>query len=262
VSDVIKAGELFDLSGEVAMVTGASSGLGWRFAQVLAAHGAKVVLAARRTERLEELKAEIEAAGGEAAVVELDVAKHGQTAQAFDAAGQAFGTVTILFNNAGMAIQKPVLDMDHEDWRKVLDVNLDGVWATAHECARRMAEAGTGGSIINTASILGLRTAKTLSAYAVSKAAVIQLTKALALELARFQIRVNAIAPGYVLTEINKDFFENNPQEAEAMIRTIPQRRIADPSELDGVALLLASKASGFMTGEVLTIDGGQTLEV
>jgi len=262
VSDVIKAGELFDLSGEVAMVTGASSGLGWRFAQVLAAHGAKVVLAARRTERLEELKAEIEAGGGEAAVVELDVAKHGQIAQAFDAAEQAFGTVTILFNNAGMAIQKPVLDMDHEDWRKVLDVNLDGVWATAHECARRMAEAGTGGSIINTASILGLRTAKTLSAYAVSKAAVIQLTKALALELARFQIRVNAIAPGYVLTEINKDFFENNPQEAEAMIRTIPQRRIADPSELDGVALLLASKASGFMTGEVLTIDGGQTLEV
>ena len=261
-SDVIKAGELFDLSGEVALVTGASSGLGWRFAQVLAAHGAKVVLAARRTERLEELKSEIEASGGEAAVVELDVAKHGQVAQAFDAAEQAFGTVTILFNNAGMAIQKPVLDMDHEDWRKVLDVNLDGVWATAHECARRMAEAGSGGSIINTASILGLRTAKTLSAYAVSKAAVIQLTKALALELARYQIRVNAIAPGYVLTEINKEFFENNPQEAEAMIRTIPQRRIAEPSELDGVALLLASKASGFMTGEVLTIDGGQTLEV
>ena len=261
-SDVIKAGELFDLSGEVALVTGASSGLGWRFAQVLAAHGAKVVLAARRTERLEELKSEIEAGGGEAAVVELDVAKPGQVAKAFDAAEQAFGTVTILFNNAGMAIQKPVLDMDHEDWRKVLDVNLDGVWATAHECARRMAEAGSGGSIINTASILGLRTAKTLSAYAVSKAAVIQLTKALALELARYQIRVNAIAPGYVLTEINKEFFENNPQEAEAMIRTIPQRRIAEPSELDGVALLLASKASGFMTGEVLTIDGGQTLEV
>ena len=261
-SDVIKAGELFDLSGEVALVTGASSGLGWRFAQVLAAHGAKVVLAARRTERLEELKSDIEAAGGEAAVVELDVAKHGQIAQAFDAAEQAFGPVTILFNNAGMAIQKPVLDMDHEDWRKVLDINLDGVWATAHECARRMAAAGTGGSIINTASILGLRTAKTLSAYAVSKAAVIQLTKALALELARYKIRVNAIAPGYVLTEINKEFFENNPQEAEAMIRTIPQRRIADPSELDGVVLLLASKASGFMTGEVLTIDGGQTLEV
>ena len=261
-SDVIKAGELFDLSGEVALVTGASSGLGWRFAQVLAAHGAKVVLAARRTERLEELKSDIEAAGGEAAVVELDVARHGQIPQAFDAAEQAFGTVTILFNNAGMAIQKPVLDMDHEDWRKVLDVNLDGVWATAHECARRMAEAGTGGSIVNTASILGLRTAKTLSAYAVSKAAVIQLTKALALELARFNIRVNAIAPGYVLTEINRDFFEGRSDEAEAMIRTIPQRRIAEPSELDGVVLLLASKASGFMTGEVLTIDGGQTLSV
>ena len=261
-SDVTKAAELFDLSGEVALVTGASSGLGWRFAQVLAAHGAKVVLAARRTDRLEQLKSDIEAAGGEAVAVELDVSRHGQISQAFDAAEQAFGTVTILFNNAGMAIQKPVLDMDNEDWRKVLDINLDGVWATAHECARRMVEAGAGGTIINTASVLGLRTAKTLSAYAVSKAAVIQLTKALALELARYNIRVNAIAPGYVLTEINRELFENRTQEAEAMIRTIPQRRIAEPSELDGVVLLLASKASGFMTGAVLTIDGGQTLSV
>jgi 3-oxoacyl-[acyl-carrier protein] reductase len=259
-NDLKPSSELFDLTGKVALVTGASSGLGWRFARVLAAHGARVVAAARRAERLQKLCAEITEAGGEATAVSLDVADRDQIGQAFDAAEAAYGPVTVLVNNAGMAIQKRALDMSEEDWRGVLDVNLDGVWFVAQEAARRMVAAEAGGSIINIASILGKRVGKTLSAYAVSKAAVIQLTKALAVELAKEQIRVNAIAPGYVLTEINQTFFDS-PQ-AEAFIREIPQRRIAAASELDGVLLLLASQASSFMTGSVVTVDGGHSLEV
>ncbi len=259
-SDIKSASEIFDISGQVALVTGASSGLGWRFARLLAGHGAKVVVAARRTDRLKSLCEDIEAAGGKAHAVALDVGDRTKITSAFDAAEEEFGTVTILVNNAGMAIQKSALDMSDEDWRGVLDVNLDGVWYVAQEAARRMTAAESGGSIINIASILGLRVTRSLSAYAVSKAAVIQLTKALAVELARQRIRVNAIAPGYVLTEINQDFFAS-PQ-AEKFIREIPQRRIADPHELDGILLLLASSAGSFMTGSVVTVDGGHSLEV
>ncbi len=254
----MKAQQLFDLTGEVALVTGASSGLGWRFAQTLAAHGASVVLAARRTDKLEALKSAIEADGGEALTVQLDVADYGQIGQAFDAAEREFGTVTILVNNAGMAVSKPAIDMSPQDWRKIMDVNLDGVWFTAQEAARRMSTAGAGGSIINIASLLATRVAKSLSAYAVTKAAVKQLTEALALEWARYNIRVNAIAPGYVLTEINREFFES--EAGNAMIGSIPQRRIAEPSDLDGTLLLLASNASSFMTGSTILIDGGQAL--
>ena len=259
-SEIRQADSLFELSGQVALVTGASSGLGRRFAQVLAAHGAKVVLAARSTDKLEALKNEIEAGGGRALAVGLDVSDAAQVAAAFDAAEAAFGTVTVLVNNAGIASQTPFLDITQEEWHRVRDVNYEGVWAMAQEGARRMAHAGTGGSVINVASILGLRVAKTLSSYAVTKAAVIQLTKAMALELARYDIRVNAIAPGYVLTEMNREFFESS--EAEPWINEIPQRRIADPGELDGVILLLASGASSFMTGSVIVIDGGHSLSV
>ena len=259
-SDIKTANEIFDLSGQVALVTGASSGLGRRFAQVLASHGAKVVLAARSTDKLEALKTDIEAAGGDAFAVGLDVSDPAQIAGAFDAAERAFGTVTVLINNAGIASQTPVLDITQEEWRKVRDVNYEGVWEMAQEGARRMAKAGKGGSIVNVASILGLRVAKTLSSYSVTKAAVIQLTKAMGLELARYGIRVNAIAPGYVLTEMNREFFES--AEAESWINEIPQRRIADPGELDGVILLLASDASSFMTGSVIVIDGGHSLSV
>lgn len=260
VSDIATANETFNLAGQVALVTGASSGLGDRFARVLAAGGAKVVLAARSIDKLEQLKSEIEAAGGEAVAVALDVADRSQIPAAFDAAEKAFGTVTILINNAGIASQVPFLEVTEDEWRRVMDVNLEGVRATAQEGARRMAKAESGGSIINIASLLGLRVAKTLSSYAVSKAAVIQLTKAMAIELARYRIRVNAIAPGYVLTEMNRSFFES--AEAEPFISAIPQRRIAEPAELDGVLLLLASNASSFMTGSIITIDGGHSLGV
>jgi 3-oxoacyl-[acyl-carrier protein] reductase len=257
----MKAAELFDLGGQVALVTGASSGLGWNFAKVLAAHGADVVLAARRIEKLEKLKAEIEAEGGRAICVALDVADKQQIAPAFDAAEAAFGTVTILVNNAGIAEQHRALDLPDESWRRVMDVNLDGVWFTAQAAAKRMAGAGKPGAIINIASVLSYRVAPTLSSYAVSKAAVVQMTRSLSVELAKNNIRVNAIAPGYILTEINREFFESGA--GDGLIKTIAQRRIADPADLDGTLLLLASeKASGFMTGSTIIVDGGQTFGI
>lgn len=258
---MMKAAELFSLQGQVAMITGASSGLGRQFAITMAAHGAKVVLAARRADRLDELKNQIISDGGEALAVSIDVADRATIAPAFDLAEATFGTVTILANNAGMAVRDYALDTSPEDWRRIMDVNLDGVFFVAQEAARRMVAAGVGGSIINIASILGLRVANTMTAYAVTKSAVIQLTKSMALELAQNRIRVNAIAPGYILTEINKDFFDT--EQGQAMIHHIPQHRIGDPGDLDGTLLLLASeKASGFMTGSVLTVDGGHVLAI
>ncbi len=255
------ASQLFDLSGEVALVTGASSGLGERFAEVLAAHGASVVVAARRADRLGSLVERITAAGGKALAVELDVSDQSAIAGAFDAAETAFGTATILVNNAGVAGNKAVFDVSPEDWRKVMSVNLDGVWFAAQEAARRMKDAGRQGNIINIASVLSFRAARTVAAYAASKGAVLQLTRNLALEFARYDIRVNSIAPGYILTEINKDYFESD--DSAPMIKRIPQRRIGDVSDLDGTLLLLASnKASGYMTGSTVVVDGGHLLPV
>jgi 3-oxoacyl-[acyl-carrier protein] reductase len=260
-SDVIAANELFDLTGEVALVTGASSGLGWRFAEVLAAHGARVVLAARRVERLEALKARIAGRGGEATTVPLDVAERDQIARAFEAAEAAFGTVSLLVNNAGVSGGKWALDMSEEDWRSVMTINLDAVWFASQEAARRLVAAGRPGTIINIASLLAFRVSRTLSAYSVAKAGVVQLTAALAVELARHNIRVNAMAPGYIVTEINQEFFAS--PKGEAMVRTIPQRRIGSPADLDGTLLLLASsRAGGFMTGSTVVVDGGQMLAV
>jgi 3-oxoacyl-[acyl-carrier protein] reductase len=255
-TDVPAASELFDLTGEVALVTGASSGLGWRFAEVLAAHGASVVLAARRVDRLEELKGRIIGRGGKAETVALDVAEPDQIAPAFDVAEAAFGTVSLLVNNAGVSGNKWALEMSHEDWRSVLRVNLDGVWFVAQEAARRMVAAERPGTIVNVASLLAFRPPPTLSAYSVAKAGVVQLTAALAVELARHRIRVNAIAPGYILTEINQEFFSS--PKGEAFMRSIPQRRIGDPGDLDGTLLLLSSsRAAGFMTGSTVVVDGG-----
>ncbi len=256
---VSKIEDLFSLNGKIALVTGASSGLGHRFARVLAAHGAKVVVAARRADRLEDLVREIEKEGGVAAAVEMDVAAQETISGSFDAVEKAFGVPNILVNNAGMAKRGLVVDFSPEDWRDVMSVNLDGVWFVAQEAAKRMIAADVPGSIINTASILGRRVAATMAGYAVTKAAVIQLTRSMAVELAQNNIRVNAIAPGYILTEINAEFFET--EQGQAMIERIPQRRIGAPSDLDGTLLLLASDAaSGFMTGTTITVDGGHVL--
>ncbi|WP_137391760.1 SDR family NAD(P)-dependent oxidoreductase [Rhodoligotrophos defluvii] len=257
----IKASDLFDLQGEVALVTGASSGLGWRFAKALAANGAKVVIGARRVDRLHALAEEIAAGGGAALAVPLDTSDAGSIKAAFDQAERAFGTVTIVVNNAGVSGNKRTIDVSAEDWRGVISVNLDGVWYTAHEAIKRMIAAGKPGSIINIASILSFRASKTLAAYAASKGGVLQLTRALAVEFARNGIRVNAIAPGYIETEMNSDFFKT--EKGEYLKRGIPQNRIGDPSELDGALLLLASpRASSFMTGSVVTVDGGQSISL
>ena len=256
----MKAAKLFDLSGEVALVTGASSGLGARFAQVLAANGAKVALVARRTDRLDALCERIVAAGGTAIAIEADVLDRTAMLHAFDTAETAFGTVTILVNNAGAAQGVRALDMSAEEWRRVLSLDLDSVFFWSQEGARRMLAAGLTGSIVNTASVLAFGVAKGVAAYAVAKAGVMQLTKALALELAFKGVRVNAIAPGWFVTEINRGFLES--EQGEKMKRAIPMGRFGAEGDLDGALLLLASKAGAYMTGATIVADGGQVVEI
>ncbi len=251
----MKAAELFDLTGKTALVTGASSGLGVRFAEVLAANGAKVALVARRAERLKDLQARIGAAGGQAIAIAADVTDRAAMARAFDAAEKAFGTVTILVNNAGVAHSGRAVDMPESEWRRVLDTNLDAVFFWAQEAARRMLAAKTGGAIVNTASILGFGVAKGTAAYAIAKAGVVQLTRALAVELAFRGIRVNAIAPGYIVTEINREYVV---ERGESLTREIPIGRVGAERDLDGALLLLASDAGRFMAGATIVVDGGQ----
>jgi NAD(P)-dependent dehydrogenase (short-subunit alcohol dehydrogenase family) len=255
-NDILKAHQLFDLTGEVALVTGASSGLGTRFAKVLAAYGAGVILAARRIERLRALQKEIEKRGGRALALELDVCDPSVLSSAFDHAEEQFGAVSCLVNNAGIVKTGRALELSPEDWQRVLATNLDAVWRLSQEAGRRMVKARCAGTIINIASILGMRVAPGEAAYSVAKAGVIQITRALAVELARYNIRVNAIAPGYILSEMTEDYLKS--AKGEAMIKSIPQRRYGEPSDLDGTLLLLASnKASGFMTGSTVVVDGG-----
>lgn len=242
----MNATRLLDLSGKRALVTGASSGLGAHFARVLAAAGAHVVVGARRKEKLDTLVAEI---GGQA--VQLDVTDSASILAALDEAGP----VGILINNAGVTNTKPVLEQTEEDWASIFNTNLTGAFTMACEVARRARDGAIGASIVNIASILGLRQGGQVTPYAVSKAALIQMTKQLALELARHEIRVNAIAPGYIETELNDEFFGSAP--GAALIKRIPQRRLGQLSDLDGALLLLASDASRYMTGSVIAVDGG-----
>ncbi len=250
------AAQIFDLAGKVALVTGASSGLGAHFAEVLADNGAAVALVARRAERLAALEARIEKSGGRAIAVEADVRDRAAMGRAFDATEKAFGTVTILVNNAGVAHSGRAVELAEEDWRRVLSTNLDAVFYWAQEAARRMLAAGKAGSIVNIASVLGLNVDKGVAAYATAKAGVIQLTKALALELAFKAIRVNAIAPGWIVTDINRDYLAG--EQGAAMKRQIPMGRFGDERDLDGPLLLLVSDAGRYMTGATIVADGGQ----
>ena len=248
----------FLLDGKVALVTGASSGFGRHFGSVLARAGARVVLAARRTERVREACETIIAAGGEAVAVTMDVTDSSSISAAFDAAEQAFGPVTVVVNNAGITIPKPLVDLSDTDWSEEIDTNLNGVAYVTRESARRMIAAGVGGSVVNIASILAHREQKMLTNYAASKAAVVQFTRTAALELAQHGIRVNAICPGYFVTDLNREWFKT--EDGQALIRRIPQRRSGDLPDLNGPLLLLASDAGALMTGADLTVDGGHVL--
>jgi NAD(P)-dependent dehydrogenase (short-subunit alcohol dehydrogenase family) len=245
----------FGLNARHVLVTGASSGLGRHFAGVLAAAGAKVTVAARREAALAQTVASIRDTGGQAHAVRMDVADASSVEQAFAQAEAQFGAVTVLINNAGITMTRAALDVEESDWSSVIDTNLKGTWLVARHAARRMIHHTTGGSIVNIASILGLRVAGGVASYAVSKAAVVQMTKALALEWARHGIRVNALAPGYIETELNDAFFSSDA--GKALIRRIPQRRLGDARELDGPLLLLASDAGSYMTGSIIAVDGG-----
>ena len=249
----------FNLDGKTALVTGASGGLGRYFAGVLAATGARVAVCARRLDKVMETVAGIEAlsgsGGGKAIGVEMDVTDAAGVAQAFEAIEEQAGTVTVVVNNAGVAGGKAALELTEDDWDRILDTNLKGAWTVAQEAAKRMAVAETGGVIVNIASVLGLRVGKGVLPYAVSKAGLVQMTKALALELAPQNIRVNALAPGFVETDLNREYLAS--EHGEKQLKRIPFRRPGTMEELSGPLLLLCSDASAYMTGAILAVDGG-----
>ncbi len=247
-----------DLRNKRALVTGAFGGLGAEFARTLSAAGAHVALAGRRLQAGEQLAAELAATDRQACAIALDVTRPDSVAGLFDAASERLGgAIDILVNNAGITATRPALEHTEADWMDVIDVNLNGTWRVAQAAGRHM-QAHGGGSIINIASILGLRVAQQVPAYAASKAALIQLTQALALEWARHGIRVNALAPGYIETDLNREFFASDA--GQALIRRVPQRRLGQARELSAPLLLLASDASSFMTGSVLVVDGGHLI--
>lgn len=248
----------FDLGGQAALVTGASGGLGRHFAITLARAGAKVALCARRADRLTEVAREIQAMDGRAVPIVMDVTDAASVRDGVAAAETELGSLGILVNNSGVAdAGVPFLDQEEADWDRVVETNLKGAWLVAREVARHMARLGHGGRIVNVGSILAFRAAARVPAYAASKAGLIQLTRAMAAELARHGIRVNALAPGYVETDLNREFLAS--PAGEAMMKRIPSRRFGRLDDLDGPLLLLASDASAYMTGAVITVDGGQS---
>jgi len=250
---------MFRLDGRIALVTGASSGLGHHFALTLARAGARVAVAARRSAKLAGLVDEIHGAGGEAYAVELDVADAASVVTAFDAIGRRAGVPDLIVNNAGTRVDKPFLEQEEGDWNLVLDTNLKGTWLVAQEGARRLVAAGRGGSIVNISSILGERVAGGVAPYAISKAALLQATRAMALELARHDIRVNAILPGYIVTDFNREWMAS--EASDKVKGRIPTRRFGQPQDLDGALLLLASAAGAHITGATLAVDGGHLLK-
>ena len=250
--------DLFRLDGRVALVSGASGGLGRHFAGVLAGAGARVALGARRAGKTADAAAEINKAGGAAMAVALDVTDETSIDTALDAVTARWGPVDVLVNNAGVADTRAALDIDGDTWDAVMDTNLKGAWSLARAVARVLADGGNGGAIINIASIVGHRVSGGVMPYAVSKAGMVQMTKALALEWARHGIRVNALAPGYIETGLNREFLRGDA--GQRILKRVPQRRWGQPGDLDGALLLLASDAGRFITGVSLPVDGGHLI--
>ncbi len=241
-----------NLEGRKALVTGASGGLGEHFAKTLAEAGAAVVLTARRKDALEKVVETIAAAGGDAEAIRMDVADPSSVAGAFERFQEPFD---IVVNNAGVSGSGAAIDQAEDEFQRVIDTNLTGAFRVSQHAARAMKAANRPGAIVNIASIVGLRVAGHVSAYAASKAALIQLTKATALEWARYRIRVNALCPGYIETPLNADFFAS--EAGQALVKRIPQRRLGRMEDLDGPLLLLCSDAGAYMTGATLAVDGG-----
>jgi NAD(P)-dependent dehydrogenase (short-subunit alcohol dehydrogenase family) len=248
----------FDIAGEVVLVTGASSGIGRHFAELLAAAGAKVAAIARRADRLEELAREIEACGGRCLALAGDVTKQDSIKETIAAAEERLGPVSILVNNAGVVVSKPLFEHTEADWDYVVDTNLKGAWLAAREFAHHLVEKKRPGRIINISSVLASRTIGRVPAYCAAKAGLTHLTHVLAMELARYGILVNALAPGYVETDFNREYFQT--EAGKALIGRIPLRRLGQAPDLDGALLFLASPASAYVTGAVIAVDGGHAV--
>jgi len=246
--------DLFSLAGKRVLVTGASSGLGRHFAKTLARAGAQVIVGARRVDRLEDLVADLNRNGSNAVAMALDVASRASVIACLDDICRRFGGLDVVVNNAGVSDTKGVLEYTDEDWDAIVQTNLTGAWMVAQESARRMAEHG-GGSIVNVTSILATRLAGAVGPYCAAKAGLAHLTRSMALELARHRVRVNSLAPGYVMTEINQAFLQSDA--GERLKRRIPAREFCQLNDLDGALLLLASDAGRAMTGSEIVVDNG-----
>ena len=249
-----------NFEGKVALVTGASSGLGARFAKILAQGGAQVVLAARRTDRLKELRAEIESDGGAAHMVSLDVTDYASIKSALAHAETEAGHIDILVNNSGVSRSDRLADVSPADFDFIMNTNVRGAFFVAQAVGKRMMARAKAGStkparIINIASVAGLRVLSQIGVYCMSKAAVIQMTKAMALEWGRFNINVNAICPGYIVTNMTAAHWDTDA--GQKMINMLPRRRVGQPEDLDALLLMLASDASGFINGAIMTADDG-----
>ncbi|QBM17075.1 5-keto-D-gluconate 5-reductase [Marinobacter sp. JH2] len=251
---MIDSHHLFGLAGKRVLVTGASSGLGRHFAKTLAKAGAQVVVGARRVDRLQELVADIRSEGGAALALSLDVASRVSVVACLDELCRQYGGLDVVVNNAGVSDTKAALEYTDDDWDSIVQTNLKGAWIVAQESARRMAQSD-GGSIVNVTSILATRLAGGVGPYCAAKAGLAHLTRSLALELARHNVRVNSLAPGYVMTEINQDFLESDA--GERLKKRIPARKFCQVQDLDGALLLLASDAGRAMTGSEIVVDNG-----
>ncbi len=247
-----------NLEGKVAFVTGATSGFGRQFARTLAAHGAAVAMTGRRSERLEDLEAEIQNQDGRALGIVMDVMDPASIRNALEVAETELGPINVLVNNAGISRDNLAVNVPEEDYDAVLNTNLKGPFILAQEVGRRMIERGQGGSIINISSMVATRSFRGLSIYGMSKAGLVAMTRSLALEWARYKVNVNAICPGYIETEMNTEYF--NTEKGKAVIAGYPGRSLGKLEDLDGALLLLASNSSAFMTGATVEVDGGQPL--